>query len=89
MCSSLITLSSNPSKWSDLAFYHESEEVRLAHYSVKEYLVSDRVRVGAAKKYSISEIAANTLIAETCLAYLLHFGNFEAIRYKMLEEYSV
>lgn len=47
------------------------EHVQLAHFSVQEYLVSDRIREGPVKQYSIQEERANTSIAETCLAYLL------------------
>lgn len=49
--------------------------VKLAHFSVKEYLVSNRITQGPAKQYSIQEVYANTCMAETCLAYLLHLGN--------------
>ena len=89
MCSCLITLSSKSSEWSDLPCYDDNNEVRLAHYSVKEYLISDRLRAGVAGKYSISKMAANTLIAETCLAYLLHLGSFEDIPYKIVREYPL
>ena len=56
---------------------HE-DVLRLAHFSVKEYLVSDRLRGGRARLYAIIERDAHETIAETCLAYLLHFktGNF-------------
>jgi hypothetical protein len=54
ICSSLVTTATS--------------ELRLAHFSVKEYLVSDRVRTG----YSIAK-CAHEYIAQTCLTYLLHF----------------
>ena len=47
--------------------------VRLAHFSVKEYLVSDRVRQGMASHYSIREIESHGILAEDCIAYLLQF----------------
>ena len=47
--------------------------VRLAHVSVKEYLVSDRIRHGAAPLYSIREIESHGVLAEDCIAYLLKF----------------
>ncbi|KAL8723696.1 MAG: hypothetical protein Q9181_007223 [Wetmoreana brouardii] len=47
--------------------------IRLAHFSVQEYLVSDRILQQAAKDYSIQEVSANSSIAATCLAYLLQF----------------
>ena len=59
-CSSLVT-----------ATY--GDVLRLAHFSVKEYLVSDHLRSGRARLYAIIESNAHETIAQTCLAYLLHF----------------
>ncbi|KAI9703722.1 MAG: hypothetical protein M1836_007492 [Candelina mexicana] len=53
--------------------YNTQAVIRLAHFSVKEYLVSDRIRAGSAAWYSIQEIPANRSMAEVCLAYLLQF----------------
>ncbi|KAL8706555.1 MAG: hypothetical protein Q9201_000428 [Fulgogasparrea decipioides] len=47
--------------------------VRLAHFSVQEYLVSDRILQQTAKDYAIQEVSANSSLAATCLAYLLQF----------------
>lgn len=47
--------------------------VRLAHFSVKEYLVSDRIQHGTAPDYRIREIESHGVLAEDCLAYLLQF----------------
>ena len=91
VCSSLVSLvsqsdgaysqqefmafDSSPSAENDNRNSAARSEVRLSHYSVKEYLMSDRIRHGSAMRYSIREIDANRSIAKTCLAYLLHFGN--------------
>ena len=48
-------------------------EVRLAHDSVKEYLVSERIKRTNAAFYSISETSSNIFLAKSCLAYLMHF----------------
>ena len=48
-------------------------EVRLAHDSVKEYLISERIKGTNAAFYSISEASSNVFLAKSCLAYLLHF----------------
>jgi Ankyrin repeats (3 copies) len=61
----------------------ERYSIRLAHFSVKEYLVSDRMR---ASQYSIKEIPANISIAETCLAYLLQFDKPDSSTSRTLEE---
>jgi len=55
-------------KESDSTFW-----VTLAHFSVKEYLISTRIQQSDVKFYGIGEVEANTAIAETCLAYLLQF----------------
>ena len=55
--------------------------IRLAHFSVKEYLISERIRAQnasscyakEASKYAIQEISAHRSIASHCLAYLLQF----------------
>jgi hypothetical protein len=57
--------------------------IRLAHFSVKEYLVSDRMRAG---RYSIKEITANISIAETCHLYLLQFDKPDSLNPRTLEE---
>ena len=49
--------------------------VRLAHFSVKEYLVSERIRTQESQKFWSPEAQSHELIAATCLAYLLHFAD--------------
>ena len=44
--------------------------VRLAHFSVKEYLVSDRIRIGSAAFFSVDEEASNAMIGATGLSCL-------------------
>lgn len=55
----------------------EHEIIRLAHLSVKDYLVSDRITLSKAHQFAIDARLANTFIAQTCLVYLLHsaFGS--------------
>lgn len=48
-------------------------EIKLAHFSVKEYLLSDRIRMGPARRYSVTHRGSNTFIGEACISYLLHF----------------
>ena len=61
-------------------------EIRLAHYSVKEYLVSDRIRRGSRSWFYINPYEAHHSIARMCLTYLLqfdqpHFSSRETVRY--------
>ena len=44
----------------------------LAHFSVKEFLVSERVKVSGLSSYYLSPVASHLSIAKTCLVYLLH-----------------
>lgn len=44
--------------------------IELAHYSVKEYLVSERVRNGPAAEFALDKTAAEIHIAQCCLTYL-------------------
>ena len=59
--------------------------IKLAHFSVKEYLTSLDVRNGPAKMYAISRELANTSIAESCLAMLLHFDKRDSLTSQNVE----
>jgi len=47
---------------------------RLAHFSIQEYLVSDRIARGPAMYFSTKEIEAHLHISNACLAYHLHLS---------------
>jgi ankyrin repeat protein len=47
----------------------------LAHYSVKEYLVSERIQRNQMKRYSLQEAACHSYIARSCLSYLFQFDD--------------
>ncbi|KAI1307434.1 ankyrin repeat-containing domain protein [Xylaria venustula] len=49
-------------------------QVRLAHFSIKEYLISARIKNGPAAAFSFTETDAHTHIANLCLSYLCHLG---------------
>ena len=71
ICSSLISLQEEA-----LEDTHKGNPrviIRLAHFSVKEYLISPSIRNGRVKDYSIQEVDTNALIAESSLVYLLLF----------------
>jgi hypothetical protein len=68
ICSSLVTMAvDNDSHLGG----SPRQVVVLAHYSVKEYLVSDRICTGKAAKYSIRDKVCHSAIASSCLGYLL------------------
>jgi hypothetical protein len=59
---------------------HETEgdpmkTVTLAHFSVKEFLISDRIQKGPARDFAISYPVAHQVIAESCLLYVLHYAS--------------
>ena len=75
ICSSLVTATKVERRVHFDSFSSRSAKiVKLAHFSVKEYLVSSQIMNGGAEKYSIQEIDANICIARDCLSYLLYFS---------------
>jgi ankyrin repeat protein len=74
--SSLITVSSDENQ--DKAFSapdtsRSAVTVQLAHFSVKEYLVSDRILESPARYFAASESIAQRFMAECCLIYILQY----------------
>lgn len=66
---------------SDIEYKDEIKQyVRLAHFSIKEFLVSNRIKDGAATSFYVNEDGANIFIAESCLQYHIHISEFEDIR---------
>ncbi|KAL7944309.1 pfs domain-containing protein [Trichoderma barbatum] len=63
-CSSLALLTTNDQETGEAAL-----ELQLAHMSVKDYLLSDRVQQSFARDFE--EATARACIAQVCLAYLL------------------
>jgi ankyrin repeat protein len=66
-CSSLIAIVDD----------HGSQVVQFSHFSVKEFLMSDRLTssLGDLSRYRILPGPAHTILAQACLGFLLHFGN--------------
>ncbi|PVH67796.1 ankyrin, partial [Cadophora sp. DSE1049] len=71
ICSSLVTTISVTAEGNNGASI-ETTELRLAHFSVKEYLISDRIRNGLTFQYDIQS-GGEEEIAQSCLTYLLQF----------------
>ena len=78
------------SQWSQpwRKFQHRTVNtyVRLAHFSVKEYLLSDRIQHRMAAHYSIRETESHGVIAEDCIAYILQFEEPGSLTSETLEE---
>ncbi|KAI1856341.1 uncharacterized protein JN550_013827 [Neoarthrinium moseri] len=74
-CSSLVVLISRQGRYGE---EQEVTEIQLAHFSVKDYLTSDRLDSQTA--LYLQETAAHSSVAEVCLAYLLEFEEVETTR---------
>jgi hypothetical protein len=85
ICSSLVRTTTVSAKESDEDSDEEysdrhnitGQAVVLSHYSVQEYLTSQRCINGQASKYAIDEAVCHTLISESCLSCLLLFRKKE------------
>ena len=63
--------------------------VILAHFSVKEYLISDIIREGQASRYSLQELDCHLSLAKDCLAYLLHFDEMVSLPTEVFAKYPL
>jgi ankyrin repeat protein len=68
ICSSLVTITKNEA---DGTSRPAQQIIALAHYSVQEYLVSDRIGQGSAKQYSMQETGCHNVIARGSIKYLM------------------
>ena len=73
ICSSLVTLNFDNYRVGESS----RKIVALAHYSVKEYLVSDRIWTGKAARYGMRDELCHDALASSCLGYLLQFQQSE------------
>jgi len=87
ICSSLVILSEVQDKSSTIDT--AKRELRLAHYSVKEYLISARIGGGSASKFRMVDTSAHFSIAQACTAYLLQFNQAEPLPDDTLERYPL
>ncbi|KAF2258195.1 hypothetical protein CC78DRAFT_442173, partial [Lojkania enalia] len=86
ICSSLVTITvDDRNKWERSV----TRVVSLAHYSVKEYLLSDRIQKGRAAHYSMQETVCHNAIAKGCLGYLLQFQQAELSAEGVLEDLTL
>jgi hypothetical protein len=72
ICSSLVTIATDNSNG---GLESTRKVAVLANYSVKEYLVSDRIQQDQAAQYSMQSAACHSTIAKSCLGYLSQFQN--------------
>lgn len=95
VCLSLLTINTEPVSEMNSSFSTTGNAgaiIRLAHYSVKEYLVSDRLR-GSCRMFKVSEKEAHAMIAEVCIRFLLRFNqedlwSLESVTHYPLAQYA-
>ncbi|KAI1580556.1 Ank-2 multi-domain protein [Pyrenophora tritici-repentis] len=88
ICSSLVTITKNEAGG---RLRPAQQIIALAHYSVQEYLVSDRIKQGSAKQYSMQEAECHNAIARGSLEYLIQFQqplSRETLKASALARYS-
>ncbi|MCJ1264868.1 hypothetical protein MMC22_004743 [Lobaria immixta] len=55
----------------------ENQEIRLAHFSVKEYLISKRPKPAELSQFNFTQISADHLIAQSSLLYMKSLAEME------------
>ena len=63
---------------------HKTDEIKLAHFSIKEYLLSKHVKEHHDKKikaFSLSQELSHSMISQACLAYLLQIKTAKSVNY--------
>lgn len=58
----------------------ESGRLRLTHFSVKEYLLSARIRTSPASAFTLDEVDAHKFVAQVCVTYLLNFSEEDVFK---------
>ena len=67
-----------------------SPTVRIAHFSIEEYLVSERIHHQKAAIFSLSSVTAHAEIAQICLVYLLENGlSSSNLNQDLIEEFPL
>ena len=88
ICSNLITVTTDEP---DGRLRPAGQIIALAHYSVQEYLVSDRIKQGSAKQYSMQEAECHNVITRGSLKYLMQLQqplSREAVEASALARYT-
>ena len=83
----ILLRSSQVPRYGSFPGAERATEIRLAHYSVKEYLLSDRICHGKASTFHLMLHEAHRSAAELCLTYLLSFDQPDSITAELLLDY--
>lgn len=68
MCSVLISVKRKEGRYGALP---QTTYIRIAHFSIQEFLLSERIRSGQARHWSLSIPSSNVFIADAFVTYLL------------------
>jgi ankyrin repeat protein len=60
---------------SEISHEEISREVRFAHFSVKEFLLSRSLQESSALNFSLNHNASHLFLTESCLRYIIHCSN--------------
>ncbi|KIX07784.1 uncharacterized protein Z518_02438 [Rhinocladiella mackenziei CBS 650.93] len=77
ICPGLVSISEN------------GQGLRLAHYSVKEYITSKKIQEDTLSHFFVSKISANSLMGQVCLTHLLSFTDVDSMTERVLEKYPL
>ena len=86
LCSSLVIVSDKKDT-GQIDSKIESLEVRLAHNSVKDYLVSRHIKSGPSAQFALEAELSHSVMAECCLVYLLQ--SHSRFNKEMLREFPL
>lgn len=78
ICSSLVALSDG-----------KTGSLSLAHLSVRDYLLSERITNGPACQYHLNPVDGEARISRACLIYLLHFDSPNSLQNRTPETLSL
>ncbi|KAF5332944.1 hypothetical protein D9758_017900 [Tetrapyrgos nigripes] len=79
--STLVVVQENISQWDNKSTWHT---LQLAHPSVKEYILSDQIKSSSAALFHVNDQLAHNFIAQSCMIYLVVYGEDESIDKKQL-----
>jgi ankyrin repeat protein len=86
ICSSLVTMTVNSK---DARMNPGQRVLALAHYSVQEYLLSERIRQSKARQYSMQATLSHGTIAKGCLEYLLQLQQPDTSPKHILQNFAL
>ena len=86
ICSSLVTMTVNSK---DAGINSGQRILALSHYSVQEYLLSDRIKQSRARQYSMQSVASHGTLAKSCLRYILQLQQPDISQEEMLQNFAI